>query len=87
LEEKERVDSRKLLNKTVVSKSGKMFGKVGDLVFETKTGEIIYLVLDNATPFAANFELEKDDTGRYLVPFNAVIAVGDLIVVAEEDIV
>ena len=56
-------------------------------MFETKTGEIIYLVLDNATPFAANFELEKDDTGRYLIPFNAVIAVGDLIVVAEEDIV
>lgn len=83
----DRVNSRKLLNKTVVSKSGKMFGKVGDLVFETKTGEIIYLVLESPTSFASNFELEKDESGRYQVPFNAVIAVGDLIVVAEEDIV
>ncbi len=83
----ERVNSRKILNKTVVSKSGKMFGKVGDLVFETKTGEIIYLVLDGPTSFASNFELEKDDNGKYQIPFNAVIAVGDLIVVAEEDIV
>ena len=64
-----------------------MFGKVGDLVFETKTGEIIYLVLDSPTTFASNFELEKDDLGKLQIPFNAVIAVGDLIVVAEEDIV
>ncbi len=83
----EKVNSRKLLNKTVVSKSGKMFGRVGDLVFETKTGEIIYLVLENPTSFASNFDLEKDDMGRYQIPFNAVMAVGDLIVVAEEDIV
>ncbi len=82
-----RILSKQLLNKTVLSKSGKKFGEVGDLVFETRTGEIIYLLLSRATEFAKSFDLEKDKEGHYKIPFNAVIAVGDYIVVAEEDIV
>ena len=33
--------SGELLGKTVVSKSGKKFGLLGDLVFESRTGELI----------------------------------------------
>ena len=32
-------------------------------------------------------ELEKDKDGRIMIPFSAVIAVGDFMVVSEEDIV
>ena len=83
----EKVPVRSILGKTVVSKAGKKFGEVGDLVFKTRTGEIIYLVLKNPTSYADTFELEKDEEGNYQIPFNAIIAVGDFVVVAEEDIV
>lgn len=79
--------SKKLLGKTVVSKTGKRFGKVQDLKFETKTGEIVNLILNSPTRYADTLDLETNREGSYVIPFNAVIAVGDFVVVAEEDIV
>ena len=84
--DKERLLSRNLIGKTVVSKSGKRFGEVGDVEFETRTGEIIFVVLDKPTSFGTSFELEKDSKGKYKIPYHAVVAVGDFVVVAEEDI-
>jgi sporulation protein YlmC with PRC-barrel domain len=86
-EKSDRIFSKNILGKTVVSKAGKKFGEVGDIVFETKNGELIYVILKNSTSYASQFELEKDSNGNYQVPFNAVIAVGDFVVVAEEDII
>ncbi|MFH1181833.1 MAG: PRC-barrel domain-containing protein [Candidatus Woesearchaeota archaeon] len=79
--------SKKLIGKTVVSKTGKRFGEVGDIIFETRTGELIHLVLANPTPYTAKLELEKDQGGNILIPFSAVIAIGDFMVIAEEDII
>lgn len=79
--------SKKILGKTVVSKAGKRFGDVGDITFETRTGELIHMVLGNPTPHTEKLELEKDNEGNILIPFSAVIAVGDFMVVDEEDIV
>lgn len=79
--------SKKLIGKTVVSKTGKRFGEVGDIIFETRTGELIHLVLANPTPYTSKLELEKDQDGSIMIPFSAVIAIGDFMVVAEEDIV
>ncbi len=78
--------SKQIVGKTVVSKSGKKFGLVGDLVFEIRTGELIYVVLKDPTSFASSLELEVKD-GNTLIPFSSVLAVGDFVVVAEEDIV
>ena len=79
--------SKKILGKTVVSKAGKRFGDVGDIVFEARTGELIHMVLGNPTSHTEKLELEKDNDGAILIPFSAVIAVGDFMVVDEEDIV
>jgi sporulation protein YlmC with PRC-barrel domain len=79
--------SKQLMGKTVVSKSGKRFGEVGDIVFETKSGELIHLVLKNPTTYTEKLELEKNKEGSLLIPFSAVIAMGDFMVVSEEDIV
>ncbi|HOI18676.1 MAG TPA: PRC-barrel domain-containing protein [Candidatus Woesearchaeota archaeon] len=78
--------SRKIIGKTVISKSARKFGEVGDLVFETKSGELIHLQLINPTTYAEKLDLEKDKSGSILVPFSAVIAIGDMVVVSEEDI-
>lgn len=79
--------SKELIGKTVVSKSGKRFGDLGDIVFETGSGELIHLVLSNPTPYIQKLELQKDEFGNILIPFSAVIAMGDFLVVSEEDII
>lgn len=79
--------SKSLIGKTVVSKSGKRLGIVGDLIFEVRTGELIYLVLKQATAHASALELEKTKDGEPMVPFSSMISSADYVVVAEEDIV
>ncbi len=83
----DKVFSRQIIGKTVVSKSGKRFGEVGDIIFETKSGELIHLILTNPTAYTLKLELEKDREGNILIPFSAVIAVGDFMVIAEDELV
>ncbi|MBW3013568.1 PRC-barrel domain-containing protein [Candidatus Woesearchaeota archaeon] len=85
-EEEKRI-SKEIVGKTVVSKTGKRFGEVSDIIFETRSGELIHMVLKNPTSYADKLELEKDKTGSILIPFSAVIAMGDFMVIAEEDII
>ena len=85
--EEDKKYSKNMLGKTVVSKTGKRFGEVGDIIFETRSGELIHLLLANPTPYTEKLELEKDKDGNILIPFSAVIATGDFMVVSEEDII
>ena len=87
MEDKDKTYSKELLGKTIVSKSGKKFGEVGDLIFEAGSGELIHLLLRGPTSYTDRMELEKSKEGHILIPFSAVMASGDFIVVAEEDIV
>lgn len=79
--------SKALIGKTIVSKTGKKFGEVGDLIFEAKSGELIHVIISNPTAYTEKMELEKDKDGNILVPFSAVIAIGDMMIIAEEDII
>lgn len=84
--EEDKKYSKQLLGKTIVSKTGKRFGEVADIVFETRTGELIQVVLKNPTMYTRDLELESSKNGELLIPFSAVIAMGDFVVIAEEDI-
>ena len=55
-EEKDRNYSKDLLGKTVVSKTGKKFGDVGDLIFEVSSGELIHLLLRAQTSYTDKME-------------------------------
>jgi sporulation protein YlmC with PRC-barrel domain len=79
--------AKQIIGKTVVSKAGKRFGTVGDIVFETKSGELIHLVLTDPTIYAEKLELERSKESEMLIPYSAVIATGDFVVVSEEDLV
>ncbi len=83
----ERHLSKQIVGKTVVSKTGKRYGEVGDIVFETRSGELIHIVLKNPTSYSDKLELEQDSKGNMLIPCNAVIAIGDFVVISEEDII
>lgn len=75
-----------ILNKNVVTKEGRRLGAVKDLTFETKTGELIHLILTQPTAYANSLGLEKTKENDLLVPYSSIIAVGDFVVVSEEDL-
>jgi len=76
-----------LQGKLVVTKEGKRLGAVKDVTFETNIGELIQLVVKDPTPYTKNLNLETVDKRDILIPYNAIIAVGDFIVVSEEDLI
>lgn len=78
---------KSFLSKQVVTKEGKKLGIVKDISFETRTGELIHIVLKDLTSYTSNLSLERTKDREALVPFNSVIAVGDFIVVSEEDLI
>ena len=75
-----------LLGKQVVTKEGKKLGIIKDITFEARTGELIHIILQNLTAYTSNLSLERTKNKEALIPYNAVIAVGDFIVVSEEDL-
>ena len=75
-----------VVNKLVVTKEGKRLGLVKDITFETRTGELIQIVLKDATPYTKNLNLEISSGKEILVPYNSIIAIGDFVVVSEEDL-
>jgi sporulation protein YlmC with PRC-barrel domain len=78
---------KSLLGKQVVTKEGKRLGFIKDITFETKTGELISIVLKDLTSYTLNLSLERTKDKEALVPYNSVIAIGDFVVVSEEDLV
>jgi len=83
----ERKFSSNVLGKSVVSKAGRNLGIVGDLLFEVRTGELIHFVLDKPTVHVERLNIERSKTGDLLVPFSAVTATEDFVIVAEEDVI
>jgi len=75
-----------VLGKLVVTKEGKRLGLVRDISFETNTGELIQIVLKDPTSYTKNLNLEFSVGKEALIPYNAIIAIGDFVVVSEEDL-
>ena len=76
-----------ILGKMIVTKEGKRLGFVKDLTFETNSGEVINIVVKDSTPYTRNLNLEKLASNDILIPYNSVIAIGDFLVVSEEDLI
>lgn len=75
-----------IVGKLVVTKEGRRLGIVKDITFETRTGELIQLVIKEPTPYTKNLNLEVSPNKDVLVPYNTIIAIGDFVVVSEEDL-
>jgi sporulation protein YlmC with PRC-barrel domain len=77
---------KELTGKLIVTKEGKRLGMVQDVTFETRTGELIHIVVKDPTPYTRSINLEKTEQGETLIPYNAIIAIGDFVVISEEDL-
>ena len=75
-----------VVGRMVVTKEGKRLGMVKDITFETRTGELIQLLLKDQTAYTKSLNLETNQEKETVVPYNSIIAVGDFIVVSEEDL-
>ena len=76
-----------ILGKMIVTKEGKRLGFVKDITFETNSGELINLVVKDATVYTRNLNLEKMQSNELLIPYSAIIAIGDFVIVSEEDLI
>ena len=77
---------KEILGKAIVTKEGRRLGIVKDISFETRTGELLHLVLKDPTPYAQQLNLETTQGSEILIPYNAIIAIGDFVVISEEDL-
>ena len=83
-----RVPFKEVQTKTVVSEGGRMFGKVLDITVDVTTGELINLIVEPTKYIIAHFEeLVRDRQGRLLLPFSAVTAIGDFVLINEQDVI
>lgn len=76
---------KEILLKNVVTKEGRRLGVVRDIAFEVRTGELISLILTSSTAYAQSLNLERTKEGDLLIPYSSIIAIGDFVVVSEED--
>jgi sporulation protein YlmC with PRC-barrel domain len=76
-----------ILNKMIVTKEGKRLGFVKDVLFETRSGELINIVVKDDTPYTRNLNLERSSSDELLIPYSAIIAMGDFLIVSEEDLI
>ncbi|HTY43884.1 MAG TPA: PRC-barrel domain-containing protein [Patescibacteria group bacterium] len=76
-----------IVGKMIVTKEGKRLGFVKDISFETRSGELISLLVRDATPYTRNLNLERANNNDLLIPYNSIIAIGDFVIVSEEDLV
>lgn len=76
-----------IVGKMIVTKEGKRLGFVKDITFETRSGELINLVVKDSTLYTKNLNLERTTNNELLIPYNSIIAIGDFVIVSEEDLI
>ena len=76
-----------ILGKMIVTKEGKRLGFVKDITFEISSGELINLVVKDTTIYTKNLNLERTPSNDVLIPYSSIIAIGDFVVVSEEDLI
>ena len=76
-----------IVGKMIVTKEGKRLGFVKDITFETRSGELINIVIKDSTPYIKNLNLERTNLNELLIPYSAIIAIGDFVIVSEEDLI
>lgn len=76
-----------ILGKMIVTKEGKRLGFVKDILFETRSGELINIVIKDSTPYTKNLNLERTSSNSLLIPYSAIISIADFVIVSEEDLI
>ncbi len=83
-----RIRAGDLVGKTIISEeTGRKFGIVTNIDFITESGELLNIVVDQATKHLTDMNLKSDDNGRMLIPFTSVKSVGDFVIISESELI
>ena len=83
-----RVRAKDIIKKIIISEeTGRKFGVVGNIDFITESGELLNLIIENATVHLKELNMKGDEKGRFLIPFSAVKSIGDFVIVSENELV
>jgi len=77
------VVARQLGGKRSITTTGKEIGRLDDLVVDEATGEMESVVVEPDAETADDIRFPKDSQGDFIIPFKAVRAISDVIVVEE----
>lgn len=79
----EKIFASSLSGKVVSNDKGNVIGKVHDILFKPETGEVTMLIVqpDKSVEEKA---YPRDESGMITVPFTAINAIGEFVVVSEE---
>ena len=80
------VVARQLGGKRSITTTGKEIGRLDDLIVDETTGEIESVVVEPDAETAEDVRFPKDSQGDFVIPFKAVRAISDVIVVEETPI-
>lgn len=77
-----------IIGKTIISEeTGRKFGVVSNVDFIAESGELLNVIVEQATKHLIDLNLKTDEKGRILIPFSAVKSVGDFVIVSENELV
>ncbi len=83
-----RVKAKTIVGKTIISEeTGRRFGVITNVDFVTESGELLNIVVREATQHLKDMNLKTDDSGRILIPFSAVKSIGDFVIVSENELI
>ncbi len=83
-----RIRAGDVVGKTIISEeTGRKFGVVTNVDFVTESGELMNIVVDQATKHLTDLNLKTDDRGRMLIPFSSVKSIGDFVIISENELI
>ncbi len=83
-----RVRAADIVGKTIISEeTGRKFGVVSNIDFITESGELLNIIVEQATRHLSDLNLKTDEKGRIQIPFSAVKSIGDFVIVSENELI
>lgn len=77
------VVARQLGGKRAITTTGKEIGRLDDIMVDESNGHMEAIVIEPDAETAEDLRFSKDSEGSFVVPFKAVKAISDVIVVEE----
>jgi len=77
------VVARQLGGKRAITTTGKEIGRLDDIIVDEVSGEMEAIVVEPDAETADDVRFQKDAQGDFVIPFKAIRAISDVIVVEE----
>ncbi|MGC8993358.1 MAG: PRC-barrel domain-containing protein [Candidatus Aenigmatarchaeota archaeon] len=82
------VRATEIIGRAIISsETGKKLGTVANVEFIAETGELLNIIVEDATRTLLDLNVKTDSKGRPLIPFSAVRSIGDFVVITESELI